>query len=181
MPHLQRALKLHLQFTQLQSNVLGLESALDAFDQVVFGLNREGRVVLSNQRAEDIVRRADGIKLSSGSLVATLPEENCQLQLHLSNAVASGTACGIAVGGSLLLRRKSIHLPLRVTITPFVSNCCGGYDQLAALTFISDPNAMPYPGPPPCGVSTNSPRQRVELQTCWPVAVKLARPESDWG
>lgn len=138
MPHLQRALKLHLQFTQLRSNVDGLESALDAFDHAVFGLDGMGRVVFSNLHAEDIVRSGDGIRLFNGWLTATRPEENGRLQSQLADAVATGTAGGVSAGGSLLLSRKSGNPPLRLTVTPFLSRLLGGYGQLAALVFVSD-------------------------------------------
>ena len=143
MPHLQRALKLHLQFTQLRSNVEGLEFALDAFDHAVFGLNGEGSVVFSNLQAEDIVRSGEGIKLINGWLTATRPEENGRLQSLLADAVATGTASGISSGGSLLLSRKSENHPLRLTVTPFLSYLPRSYGQLAALVFVSDTARTP--------------------------------------
>jgi DNA-binding CsgD family transcriptional regulator/PAS domain-containing protein len=139
MPHLRRALKLHLQTTRLRSSVDGLEFALDAFDHAVFGLDRDGVVILCNRRAEDMVKRGDGIKLVNGRLAATRIEENDLLQSQLAAAVAAGTLCGTSSGGSLLLSRKADSTPLRLTVTPFQSNLLDGYGRVAAMVFVSDP------------------------------------------
>jgi DNA-binding CsgD family transcriptional regulator/PAS domain-containing protein len=143
MPHLQRALQLHLQFTRLRSNVEGLEFALDAFDHAVFVLDREGIVILNNRRAEDLVRGGEGINLLKGRLAATRPEENGPLQSQLSAAVFAGMGCGISSGGSLLLSRKSAKPPLRLTVTPLRSNLLGSYGQVAAIVFVSDSATKP--------------------------------------
>lgn len=127
----------------MRSNVEGLESALDAFDHAVFGLDGEGRVVLSNRQAEHIVRSGDRIRLANGRLMAALPEENGRLQSQLADAVATGTGSSNSAGGSLLLNRKSGSTPLRLTVTPVLSHLPGSYGQLAALVFVSDPARTP--------------------------------------
>src|SRR5260370_40802603 len=89
MPHLQRALMLHLKMSQLRLNAEGLEAGLDALGHAVFGLNREGRVVLSNREAEKIAASGDGLRLADSCLAATDPEEDNLLQAQLSEAVAT--------------------------------------------------------------------------------------------
>jgi DNA-binding CsgD family transcriptional regulator/PAS domain-containing protein len=143
MPHLRRALELHLQFQQLRTNVLGLETALDSLEHAVFGLSREGRVVFSNRRAEAVVRAEDAIRLNNGSLSSIFPEQNCRLQAALTDAVAAGSGMGISPGTSLLLDRRSGESPLRITVTPFVSPLAGSSGQLAALVFVSDSSSRP--------------------------------------
>jgi DNA-binding CsgD family transcriptional regulator len=141
MPHLQRALKLHLQFSQLRLNVEGLGSGLEAFGHAVFGLDSKGRVVLSNRQGEKIA--GDGIRLVDGCLIATHPEENGRLQALLFEAIKSGSRDGLSSGGSLLLGRKSGPSSLRVTVSPFQSHALDSYGQLAALVFVGDPEAVP--------------------------------------
>jgi DNA-binding CsgD family transcriptional regulator len=145
MPHLQRALKLHLQFSQLRLNAEGLESGLDAFGHAVFGLNCEGRVVLSNRQAEDIAAGGDGIRLVNGRLIATYPEENDRLQDRILEAVASGSPGGLSSGGFLLLNRRSGQPPLRVTVSPFQSHSLDIYGHLVVLVFVGDPETAPLP------------------------------------
>jgi DNA-binding CsgD family transcriptional regulator len=145
MPHLRRALELHLQFGQLRSNVLGLETALDSLEHAVFGLSREGRIILSNRRAEAILQAGDAIRLSNGILTSIFPEQNRHLQAALTEAVAAGAGMGISPGTSLLLDRKSRESSLRITVTPFISPLPGSSAQLAALVFVSDSASRPQP------------------------------------
>jgi DNA-binding CsgD family transcriptional regulator len=145
MPHLRRALELHLKFVHLQSNVCGLETALDSFEHAVFGLNREGSVILSNRTAEAAVQAGDAIFLTNGVLSCVFPEQNRRLQSILSDAVAAGTGMGLSSGDSLLINRRAGENPLRVVVTPFFSPLPGSAVKLAALVFVSDPASRPQP------------------------------------
>jgi DNA-binding CsgD family transcriptional regulator/PAS domain-containing protein len=142
-PHLQRALRLYSQLTTTESSVLGLERALDSFEHAVFGLNRKGKVILHNRRAEAIVRAGDAIRLSGGRLWSILPGQNRRLQACLAEAVGTGTSIGISPGTSLLIDRKSGENPLRVTVMPVPSSLPGSSAQLSALVFVSDPTGRP--------------------------------------
>src|SRR5260370_8688569 len=75
MPHLQRALMLHLKMSQLRLNAEGLEAGLDAFGHAVFGLNRQGSVVLSNRQARQIAPNGDGIRLINRPPPPPYPQE----------------------------------------------------------------------------------------------------------
>lgn len=144
-PHLQRALMLHLKMSQLRLNAEGLETGLDLFGHAVFGLNCGGRVVVSNRQAEKLAASGDGLRLAGGCLAATYPEENRLLQAQLSVAVAAGARAGIGSGGSLTLSRRAGHASLRITVIPYQSNWADHYGQLAALVFVSDPEAATLP------------------------------------
>jgi DNA-binding CsgD family transcriptional regulator/PAS domain-containing protein len=144
LPHLQRALMLHLQLVQTQSQVLGLETEIDSLGHAVFGLDRRGRMILSNRQAESITQVGDAIRLLSGEmLVSVFPEQNQRLQACLSSAIAVGAGIGASSGGSLLLNRKSGKEPLRVSAIPFLSPLPGSSAQLTALVFVSDPASQP--------------------------------------
>ncbi|QHN05124.1 helix-turn-helix transcriptional regulator [Granulicella sp. WH15] len=143
LPHLQRALLLYVQLTQMHSSVLGLESALDAFEHAVFGLNREGKVILANRQAEALVLPGDPLCLTNGVLSSAQPEQNHRLQALLADVVAVGSHIGISSGTSMLLERRSGENPLRVTVTPFSSPLRGSSVHLAALIFVSDSNSQP--------------------------------------
>jgi hypothetical protein len=93
---------------QTQSQVLGLETEIDSLGHAVFGLDRRGRMILSNRQAESITQVGDAIRLLSGEmLVSVFPEQNQRLQACLSSAIAVGAGIGASSGGSLLLNRKS--------------------------------------------------------------------------
>jgi DNA-binding CsgD family transcriptional regulator len=147
LPHLQRALTLYLQFSQMQASVLGLESALDAFEHAVFGLDRQGRVVLSNRHAEALARSGACIRLTNGRLTATHPAQNAQFETLLSEAIDASNGIGLSSGGAMLLHNNSvansIATPLRVTVTPLRVVSPDNGVQLAVLVFLSDPAVRP--------------------------------------
>jgi DNA-binding CsgD family transcriptional regulator len=146
LPHLQRALTLYLQFSQMQASVVGLESALDAFEHAVFGLDRQGRVVLSNRHAEALARSGACIRLTNGRLTATDPAQNTRFEALLSEAIDAGNGIGLSSGGAMLLHdsvANSIANPLRVTVTPLRVASPGSGVQLAVLVFLCDPAARP--------------------------------------
>lgn len=137
LPHLQRALRLHFQFSQMEARALGLETALDAFGHAVLGLNGEGRVVLANSRAETMAHYGDGIKLVNGRPATAFPDQNQRLQALISDAVAGEG--GFASGGSMLVERESGKKPLRVTVSPFRGTLPGGRIRVAVLIFVGVP------------------------------------------
>ena len=143
LPHLQRALTLYLQFNQMQFSILGLETALDAFEHAVFGLNHVGRVVLSNRRAEALAQAGDFIRLVNGALSSINTDQNSRLQSLLTDAVAAGSGIGLSSGGSMFLDCNSGKPPLRLTVTPLRSSLPGSVVQVAALVFVSDPALRP--------------------------------------
>ena len=116
---------------------------MNAFGHAVFGLNCEGKVVLSNEQAEKIAAGGDGIRLVNGRLAASYPEENSRLQAQLFDAVGAGARAGVSSGGSLSLSRRSGRSALRVTVIPYQSHSLDSYGQLTALVFVSDPAATP--------------------------------------
>ena len=142
MPHLQRAFRLYLDCERAKSNARELKSVLDTFDRAVFGLNRNGIVVLSNRKADAIVEKADGLKLIRGRLVAEHSPDDCELQSHIARSVAVSTGDGTSQSVSIHLSRDSESLPLQLTITRFQSTAPNN-GQLAALVFVSDPAQKP--------------------------------------
>jgi DNA-binding CsgD family transcriptional regulator/PAS domain-containing protein len=139
MPHLQRALTLHVQFTQMRSTALGLERALDVFNHAVFGLDRKGQLIFANSQAEAILSAGVGLSARNRRLSASILHEDHRLQRLLVDAAATGSGSGAFPGGSMLVARKSGKSALRVTVTPFSSSLPGRSLQLAALVFVSDP------------------------------------------
>jgi DNA-binding CsgD family transcriptional regulator len=143
LPHLQRAMKLHLQFSQLRTNAGGFESALNAFDVAVFGLDARGKVVLLNLAAKQISQAGDGISLRHGKLCAPVTKQNTRLQSLIFGVLSAGIGFDFPHGGALLLSRRLNASALRVTVTPVPCTLSGHTGRLAALVFIADPDRKP--------------------------------------
>jgi hypothetical protein len=89
-PHLQRSFRLYLENEQAKSHSRNLKYALDGLDRAVFGLNREGAIVLSNRQAERIVEAANGLEAVQGRLTASSTRDNAELQSRIARCVAPG-------------------------------------------------------------------------------------------
>lgn len=137
LPHLQRSLQLHFELANLRSANRGLERALDAFNRAVFGVNKKGRVLFSNQTALRLIAQGDGLRIEEGSLVADAPAKNAELQFLVEQAAENGA--GFSNGTAVLIERKSQKPPLRLTILPFAENLLGHIPGLATLIFVDDP------------------------------------------
>ena len=143
LPHLQRAMKLHIQFSQLRSNADSLEHSLNAFDVAVFGLSQTGDVVLMNHAAQQIVQTGDGLGLKRGRLTAQVMKQDAQLQSLIAGAITTEVGSGLPRSGALLISRRLKTSALRLTITSVPSAFTGHTAQLAALVFIADPERKP--------------------------------------
>jgi DNA-binding CsgD family transcriptional regulator len=142
-PHLQRALSLHYQMGALQIANCGLETALDAHEHAVIGLDQEGRVVLCNRRAAALALAGDGVRIIQDKLFCPVPGADQQLQALISAtlAVTSGITAGARL--ALLVNRSSPKGPLQITATPFHSALAGRATRLTALVFLADRSNTP--------------------------------------
>ena len=104
----------------------------------VVQLDRDGRVLAANDRARDILRGGDGLSDRDGTLHARTPEETPRFKRLVAGALpASG---GVAVGGSMLVRRSSVAPPFVVHVKPVSAPQPDyGARYVAALLLIVEP------------------------------------------
>jgi DNA-binding CsgD family transcriptional regulator len=134
-PHLQKAMKLHQQFVDLNARSRSLEAAIDLLTVGVMFLNCKGEPILLNRKAEELLQRKDGILLIGRRLGARTPPECSMLAAEVSAAV---NGSGFGAGGTFLLQRKNGR-PLSVTAAPLRNAPTGFSQNVAAVLFISDP------------------------------------------
>jgi len=138
-PHLQRSFRLYLENEQAKSLARNLKYALDGLDRAIFGLNREGAIVLSNRRAERIVEAADGLEAVQGRLAASSIRDNSELQSRIARCLAAGNDPGSFPNTILLVSRASGKPPLQLLIVPTNAASSTGETGLATLILIADP------------------------------------------
>jgi DNA-binding CsgD family transcriptional regulator len=136
-PHMQRAFKLHFQFSELNVRNQSMESALNLLTTGVVFLGTAGIVLSMNSKAEEILSRADGLLLHQGKLRAALYTEASCLVKIINGAVATGKGQGCCAGGTMRISRKK-RRPLAVTIAPLHEFKNGFSERAAAVLFISD-------------------------------------------
>lgn len=139
MPHLQRALMLHLQMGRMEAKAEGMGEALDVFGHAVFGVNGEGRVMAANRAAEEIVRKGDGLRIMAGRLEAEDAGEDSHLQAMLGwRDGGVGAAARMSARRSMRLSRR-LSPPLSVVLVPLPSGQLTDLGRMEALVVASDP------------------------------------------
>ncbi len=137
-PHIQRAFKLHFQFSELKARSEGIEKALDMLAAGVIFVGTNGEVLLMNRNAEEIFCRKDGLLLTKGKLSAAIHTESVLLQAMIGGAVLTGSGKGLGAGGTIPITREKGR-PLSVTVAPFRGFSCISPQRPATVLFISDP------------------------------------------
>ena len=130
------------------SDALGasLTGLLETTRSGVIHLDRRGRIVEANDRARDILRRADGLSDQGGFLGAWLPADNANLQRLLARALPPFGDQGVS--GSITIGRLSGLPRLAMYINPVTDNHSEFRNRrVAALVLIVDPASQPRINP----------------------------------
>ena len=94
-------------------------SLTDLLDNTRIGvihLGRYGKIVAANDRAQDILRRGDGLLDGGGRLSAWRSPDNTRLEQILAGALR--TSGGEPVGGSMTIRRRGWRPRLTIHVNP---------------------------------------------------------------
>lgn len=137
LPHLQRAIKLRQQFTELQRGQNFLAGGLDALAMPIFLFDEAGLVSQCNQSAETMLDSHRLIWIENGHLQTINRETNLKLNLEIYKAIEASRGSGGDLNSVVLLTRPG-HLPLMLMMAPMRLATHG-----AALMFAFDPQASP--------------------------------------
>lgn len=143
-PHLQRAFRLRLHFSELRSRSEGVETALDLLSTGVVFLNAEGEIVLMNRSAAALVAKRDGLLAMRDGLRAERPEESSWLEKTIRLATSPSNGIGVSVGGMVLVSRRE-RPPLQILVSPIQKPVVQTSQPIAAVAFISDPQRPQRP------------------------------------
>jgi DNA-binding CsgD family transcriptional regulator len=138
-PHLQRAFRLHFQFSELKARSSSAEMALDMLISGVIFLGSEGEVLFMNRKAEELLQSKDGLLCLRGKVIASVRSESDRLQAMIDSALHTGNGKGLGAGGTILISRQQAR-PLSVTVTPLTNSYVAFSIRSTAILFISDPD-----------------------------------------
>ncbi len=103
----------------------------------VIHLDRRGRIVAANDRARAMLRHGDVLSDRGGVLRARVPADHTRLERLVADTLPSA---GVAVSGSMLLRRTSVVPPLVVHVKPVgAPQMDFGAQRVAALVLLVEP------------------------------------------
>lgn len=145
-PHLQRALQLRERLGQMDIQQQAMFQVMETISLGVFLAAEDGRVLFVNHAAEEILRRASGLREHGGRLQAANPATDSDFQRHVRSAARASLGRSPDAGGLLRLPRAG-RKPLSLSIYPFVApHLSNGGTVPAALIFVSDPDQQTPPG-----------------------------------
>lgn len=143
-PHIIRAFRLHLQFSELKARADNLQHAIDRVATGIILLGDQGRIIHTNQRAAQLVAENDGLKIVHGRLQAGRPSENDELERLVSQAQATSKGSGLGPGGAIKISRRQGRA-LHVLISPVRNIALDSATPVHAVVFVSDPSQQVRP------------------------------------
>lgn len=143
MPHLKRAVQLHIRMASLDTKERRLAESIDNLSLGVVLLDARGNIETMNRAAEQIIAAGNGLGVSQKRLCAAHSEEDRRLTRVVGAATASNGSNKIA-GGAMLVHGPNRMRPLSLIITP-LSSARRSWEGLGAVVFISDPEASTSP------------------------------------
>jgi len=147
LPHLGRAMRVHV---RLEDARVRADGAAEALDRLTFGVvlvDRGARVILANHAAEAMFAQGDGIGADASGLRAATAAQTASLRRLVACAADRARVAGR--GGALRLDRPFLGRPLSVLVAPIGAAAAGGAwlpePRPAAIVFVSDPERRHRP------------------------------------
>ena len=142
LPHIRQFVRVRQALVGAAARGAAMTELLNTSRMGVIHLNRHGRIMETNDRAQAILHRRDGMADRDGFLRARTSDDQARLERLLAGALpTSGVA---AVSGSMTVRRPSALLPFVVHVNPVGSQQPDfGAQQVAVLVLIVEPGRPP--------------------------------------
>lgn len=137
-PHLQRAIKLHHHFSQLNGTIDSSWELLEGLNLGVVVLNEKAKIMFINRTAEEFVAQKDGLAIQNGCL-SVRAKDTVLLRKLISEAIQTSKGEGFGSGGEMHLQRPSMLRPYSISVCPFSRKISNFHSNGAyAMVFIQD-------------------------------------------
>lgn len=144
MPHLQRALKVHLRIVAAEGQQRELTEVLGRLSVGVMLVANSGDVLFMNAEAERIVGRADGLSVDASGLRAARPQETARLRRLIGEAAETSAGRGLGSGGIMKITRPSGRRAYELLVSPMRGeNALSAFNQPIVMVYVSDPAQAP--------------------------------------
>ena len=143
-PHLQRAFRLHIKFTELKTRAEGLQHAIDMLPSGVFFLGADAGIVHMNRTAAKILAKNDGLIAARGRLAAERAAESSELENLIAQARDTSRGTGLRSAGGVAISRR-LRGPLHVLVTPVRNISLDTPYPVLAIAFVTDPSQRVRP------------------------------------
>ena len=137
LPHIRQFVRVQQTLAKAEARGVSATGLLDTPRIGVLYLDRRGRIMEANDRARALLRRGDGVTDQAGELRAREPADQVRLARLVAQALPTA---GVAVSGSMLLRRATGLPPFVVHVKPVVVREPDfGAKRVAALVLMVEP------------------------------------------
>lgn len=141
-PHLRRAIEVHITMRGAQRESLALAEAIDRLPTGLLLLDAKRRVLVKSKGAERILERNDGFRVDASGPVAEDARENATLQKLIADALDARAGEEIRSAGFVAVNRPSGERAYAVMVTPLLAAPGGSVVRDAAVAiFVADPSA----------------------------------------
>jgi DNA-binding CsgD family transcriptional regulator/PAS domain-containing protein len=141
LPHLRRAVQMHARLNAIESERRLFAATVDRMLVGTVILDSQGRIFKTNQVADEILQENDGLRLAGGSLQASYPAEDRELQRLIKLALGGIANTAQAVGQAMSITRPSGRGKVGVAVrTNPMSEFSEGKRWPAVTVFMRDPD-----------------------------------------
>lgn len=137
-PHMRRAFRLHLAFSQMKAHSATVDAALERLHTSVIFLGTAGEVLVMNTSAERLLRERDGLITIHARLRAAIPAESELLVKTIHETAATSNGCGCSAGQAVFISRRN-RPPLHVLVAPIHASTFDPFRKIAVVVYITDP------------------------------------------
>ncbi len=117
-PHLRRAFLLHRRFLELQEATSSAQEALQHSPSGIALLDDHGQILFMNDRAEQIIRQADGMTCIQKKFSFANPRHSQRFEQLIGEATLTAQHRGLYPGGAMRVGRPSNKSPYLLMVTP---------------------------------------------------------------
>jgi DNA-binding CsgD family transcriptional regulator len=144
MPHMQRALRVHMHMADSDLRQRELTDALEHMTVGVIMVTKSARVLFMNRTARSMVSRLDGLQVDATGLRALRLRDTATLRAHIAGAAERTAGRGPLSGGVFRLPRPLGRAALEIVVSPISTGhtWCSG-EQAVAAVYITDPGQIP--------------------------------------
>ena len=140
-PHLRRAVEIHVTLHGAQRVRLALAEAIDRLPTGVLLLDSKRRVVVRNRGAERILAADDGFRIDRHGPSADDARENATLQRLIAESIEARAGQEIRSAGFVAISRPSGERAYAVMVTPLLAAPRSAMSDAVVALFVADPSA----------------------------------------
>ena len=142
LPHLKRAVILHTQLGRTESERKLYAGVVERLMVGTVTLDKNGKVLQTNQAADELLREHDGLTISNNSLEAAYPRDNRELRRLINLALSGHKKPDLSLVEAMSVMRPSGRSNLGIVVRSIpMSEWSDGNHGPAAAVFVRDPES----------------------------------------